>query len=80
MAGARGFHQRCPAALTLVLEGGAVLQQKVCHVGVPVLAGVGEGGVAGPRGRVHVRLGLQQVFDQLEVALLAGFHQGRGGA
>ena len=47
---------------------------------MPVLAGVGEGGVPGPGDGVHTGSGLQQVADQLEVSLLAGLHQGGRGS
>ena len=46
---------------------------------MPVLAGVGEGGIPGPGDGVHAGPGLEQVADQLEVTLLAGLHQGGRG-
>lgn len=55
------FHERRAAALGRVLEVGAVLQEQLGHVRVPVLARVRERRVPRSRLGVHVRTGLQQV-------------------
>ena len=61
VAGPGRLHQRRPPALALVLQLGAVLQQQVGHLGVTVLAGVGQGSVTGRSLGVHLGAGLQEV-------------------
>ena len=80
MASACGFHQRRSPSLGLVLQLGAVLEQQICHIGVPVLTGVGQGSISSASCGIHTSACLKQVSNQLKVTFLGSFHQGGGGS
>ena len=64
VSGPGRLHERRPPALAQVLQLGPRLQEERGHLGVAVLAGVGQGGVAGVGAGVAVGGVLKEVADE----------------